>query len=1249
MRLKSARRRPRSFVGTIEQLELRRVFSAGQLDSTFGIDGMVRTEFHSSATYGDTALATLVDSSNRVLAAGEGGMARFLPDGSIDKDFGFSGRVALPFYTRAMALQTDGKIVVAGGTKESNSVDLMVARYLPSGQLDTSFDSDGIVRVDVGGVEEFATAVLVEPSGRIVVAGRAQSSIAVARLLLSGQLDTAFSGDGWLVKQINLSDAAYGIARQANGQILVVGNSLVRKIDTVNNWDATNYDMTVLRINPNGTIDAAFGVGGMAYADFYASLYAHDTGTSIAVQADGKIVLSGTANTGPTEATGVVRLLPSGTLDPSFGVNGLVSVPIDSEVIGSQILPQADGKLLVANYRSVISLDSQGGLDTSFGVNGIFMVNGFVQGMAQQSNGAIVVAGRFLNGFGVKRLLANGSPDYSYSWDSVASALMGPSNDTAAHSALQPDGKIIVVGGSFRGFEVARYLPNGQLDNSFSSNGIFDIPFGEEFYEGLATGVVVQSDGRIVLAGWLRETNHINTTSRMGVVRLNIDGSLDTSFSGDGLFTSDLTGFAEANSVILQPDGKIVIAGAWNDSATMLRLNRDGSLDTQFSGDGVVTMSSPGSRISSLVLQPDGRILAAGSMRPSSTVSTRFTNILMVARFNTNGALDSSFGTNGKMLDLGSPQRTADDIALLPDGRFVVVGDTTFYRYRVENSQMAVSRYMPNGSLDPSFGVKLIDHVEPIPGSDFFSSSVRAWSNAVLWQPDGKIVVVGYSDRSMAVARLTEDGNIDSSFAGDGHAFFDQPNETVIATNVLRQSDGKLIISGYARGSTSGMLENDFFIVRLNSANLPDYSTSVRINAQGNVEIYDAWGRDDHLRFERTDTSIIVTDTTTDPRARFRVINLPGVTGDNTLQVTIPLSVVLATGKPLVVSGMDGDDQLIFATGFNAPATGFVFRGGNGVDRMDIPQSEVPVSWVLSTANSGSARPVGKVPLNFNSTEYLQGGLQSDSFRLVYQASSVLLRIAGGDAGSDSLDLRADADMSFTSTPGPGQEQRLLVDGAGGRQMTAMQGLEHVKLSGGASNNKINAHEFWGSATLYGGAGDDVILGSIAGESSIYGNDGNDRLYGWDWSDIIYGGRGDDLLFGGHSRDRLYGEDGMDVLVGEEHNDELYGGNGDDLLIGAFARILEYNATAAAREAVLATWQSADSYLTKIRKLTVDGVGPNNIYKLQRGTLTSDLHVDTYFGEAGLDFFFLNALNEIGLETGGLRDLAPDEQYRSIE
>ncbi len=219
-------------------------------------------------------------------------------------------------------------------------------------------------------------------------------------------------------------------------------------------------------------------------------------------------------------------------------------------------------------------------------------------------------------------------------------------------------------------------------------------------------------------------------------------------------------------------------------------------------------------------------------------------------------------------------------------------------------------------------------------------------------------------------------------------------------------------------------------------------------------------GRDDRWQFQRTNDAIIVSDTTADTNSRFRVINLPEVVGDGTRQVTIPLSLLQATGKPLLVNSMDGNDDLTFDTNFDAPTTGFVFRAGDGFDRVLIPQSSVPVAWVLSSVQAGSARPQGKVPINFNGIEGLVGGTQIDTSALFTNLVRLCCASMVEMGTGDSIELRADANMRFVDQPIQVWGQRLVVESSA-QQTFSLRNIESARLSGGASNNTLDAREFW--------------------------------------------------------------------------------------------------------------------------------------------------------------------------------------------
>jgi uncharacterized delta-60 repeat protein len=238
------------------------------------------------------------------------------------------------------------------------------------------------------------------------------------------------------------------------------------------------------------------------------------------------------------------------------------------------------------------------------------------------------------------RLLPNGGTDTSFGNNGTAYAQINPScisfcSETTQSLALQPDGKIVVVanvnGSNGAGLGIARFLGNGQLDNSFDEDGkVFTItaPFGSPaqiIYN--FESVALQRDGKIVVAGGATPTGG---TSDFAVFRYTPTGALDTTFDGDGkaLFPVESDG-DRANIVLVQSNGKIVVAGesavGTNKNFAVVRLNADGSFDTTFDGDGKATTDISGGApdsISRAVLQPDGKILSVGYAGINETNST---------------------------------------------------------------------------------------------------------------------------------------------------------------------------------------------------------------------------------------------------------------------------------------------------------------------------------------------------------------------------------------------------------------------------------------------------------------------------------------------------------------------------------------------------------------------------------------------------------------------------------------------------
>ncbi|MFI1031575.1 calcium-binding protein [Streptomyces sp. NPDC020951] len=430
-----------------------------------------------------------------------------------------------------------------------------------------------------------------------------------------------------------------------------------------------------------------------------------------------------------------------------------------------------------------------GGLDATFSGDGTVLTSitgdDHADDVAVQPDGKIVSVGSSVDESATESLFAltrhnpDGTPDTDFGGEggdgTVTTAInnMGPSLQwSEAHAvALQPDGKIVVVGSSWREFEnccwfvVARYLPNGTLDASFSGDGRVFADFDGPTE---ALDVAVDPVGRIVAAGY--------TGGQMAVLRLTDNGTPDTTFGGDGTVTANPAGpvlqeGGDGRALALQPDGKIVVGGQVGSTRfdfALMRFNANGSVDTTFDGDGIVrTDFGDYESVEGIALQPDGKIVAAGGS------GTGFA----LARYLSNGALDTSFDGNGRVLTTGGG---ATDVALQPgDGRIVIAGSNG------PGGDFAVRRYNPDGSQDTGFGAG------GLATADFGGSDV---ARGVALQTDGKIVAAGGGGASndFALARFEGGGappapaGVDLSVTKSGPttvSIGDRPTYTVQVTN----------------------------------------------------------------------------------------------------------------------------------------------------------------------------------------------------------------------------------------------------------------------------------------------------------------------------------------------------------------------------------------------------------------------------------------------------------------------------------
>ena len=388
--------------------------------------------------------------------------------GSLDTSFDTDGIVITPFNSfynssvSSVVTQSNGKIVAAGSTETANGDAFALARYMPNGALDTSFDYNGKVNTLIGYPYSGARAVAIQSNGRIVAAGFAvigsHTEFALARYMPNGELDTNFHGDGKVTTPFGSGARASSIAIQPNGKIVVAGEALI----------GGSYDFALARYKVNGNLDSSFS-GGKVNTPFGT----HDAHAySVAIQSDGKIVAAGDMFNGTYERFALARYKSHGAPDNTF----------------------SGGKVM-----------------TSFGPR-----NASAASVAVQPNGKIVAAGRALNGsnndlFAIARYKSHGAPDNTFSGGKVTTSINSYSDVTATAVAIQSNGRIVAAGQAFNGTHsevaITRYKVNGILDGTFGTGGKVTTSINNQ--DASAKSVTLQSnDGKIVAAGQVYSGNN---------------------------------------------------------------------------------------------------------------------------------------------------------------------------------------------------------------------------------------------------------------------------------------------------------------------------------------------------------------------------------------------------------------------------------------------------------------------------------------------------------------------------------------------------------------------------------------------------------------------------------------------------------------------------------------------------------------------------------------------------------------------
>ena len=405
--------------------------------------------------------------------------------------------------------------------------------------------------------------------------------------------------------------------------------------------------------------------------------------------------------------------------------------------------------------------------------------------MTLQPDGKVLIAGTTIThnhrNIALIRYNPNGTLDTTFGTKGTTTTNLGDW-DTAHTMVLQPDGKILIAGTTIthnhRNIALIRYNPNGTLDTTFGTKGTTTTNLGDW---DTAHTMVLQPDGKILIAGTTITHNHRN----IALIRYNPNGTLDTTFGTKGTTTTNLGDWDTAHTTTLQPDGKILIAGTRNvyfrqpkthevsvfpDQMDFLiaRYNHDGTLDTTFGTEGTTTTDLGGwDRANTIALQPDGNILIAGT-----TITHNHRNIALT-RYNSNGTLDTTFGTEGATITNLGDWDTAHTMVLQPDGRVLIAGTTITHNHR----NIALTRYNSNGTLDTTFGTK---------GTTSTALGGRDFGQAVALQSPTHIIVVGTSNDDFALIRY---GQWIGTFSDDDDSIHESDIETLTARGIMTGCD----------------------------------------------------------------------------------------------------------------------------------------------------------------------------------------------------------------------------------------------------------------------------------------------------------------------------------------------------------------------------------------------------------------------------------------------------------------------------
>lgn len=606
----------------------------------------------------------------------------------------------------------------------------------------------------------------IQKDGKIVIVGHlsaaSNSFYSVFRLNTNGSLDSSFNGKGKTKPSSITISRELGIAFQNDGKVLVGGTALVNNTQR----------HLLYRLNNDGSEDESFRQIGKPI-DAVVSYF------SLAIQEDGKIIAGGNKmDKMGNNIFSLTRHLTNGSIDTSFNSRGipetyttLNGLPIGGFTMNKfpKIFNDADGNILVTgnikNNFGIARFKKDGSFDTlvttKFAGTSNYLMSASIGG-----DGTIMLAGSVENNTTIVSYNKNLSLNTNFSEDGILLDISPDLIRSVSALIVQKDGKPVLIGYVYKGdyptTAAVRFNTNGSIDESFANNGKLQ----ENILQANTAfnSVAIQNDGKIIAGGFGSNGKDLD----FALARYNTNGSLDKSFSGDGKLMTDSGIRSSTNyiqSIAIQTDGKIIANGYGERSASLVRYNSNGTVEHNY-GSGTYS--------NAIVIQKDGKFI-----RSTLNSLVRFRNFSVDNNFSVRGSLTFPI--------LNNTPFSSKAVALQKDEKIIVLGTA---------DKSCVLRYDTNGKLDSSFGTNGIAYINYKSSTDMPNSICVQADDKILiggsFQDTSAMAVNTFS-----IARLSKDGGPDNSF-NKGEVLHPVSEGTDIGNAIAVQSDGKIIMAGNA-------------------------------------------------------------------------------------------------------------------------------------------------------------------------------------------------------------------------------------------------------------------------------------------------------------------------------------------------------------------------------------------------------------------------------------------------------------------